>query len=109
MATLKQNATDKNKKMPLIVCRLKVIHTLYYLIIFRRSLMDICKKFGNRVRELRIAQGLSQEVLAQKAGLHRTYIGGIERGERNVSLENIQKIAVALSVNIPLLMNELES
>ncbi|MBE6394275.1 MAG: helix-turn-helix transcriptional regulator [Lentisphaerae bacterium] len=71
--------------------------------------MDICKKFGNRVRELRIAQGLSQEVLAQKAGLHRTYIGGIERGERNVSLENIQKIAVALSVNIPLLMNELES
>lgn len=62
--------------------------------------MDICKKFGNRVRELRIAQGLSQEVLAQKAGLHRTYIGGIERGERNVSLENIQKIALALDSTI---------
>ena len=62
--------------------------------------MDICKKFGARVRELRIAQGLSQEVLAQKAGLHRTYIGGIERGERNVSLINIEKIASALNLSI---------
>lgn len=62
--------------------------------------MDICKKFGIRVRELRIAQGLSQEVLAQKAGLHRTYIGGIERGERNVSLINIEKIASALNLSI---------
>lgn len=62
--------------------------------------MDICKKFGTRVRELRIAQGLSQEVLAQKAGLHRTYIGGIERGERNVSLINIEKIASALNLSI---------
>lgn len=67
--------------------------------------MDICKKFGTRVRELRIAQGLSQEVLAQKAGLHRTYIGGVERGERNVSLENIQKIAVALKITIADLMS----
>ena len=62
--------------------------------------MDICKKFGTSVRELRIAQGLSQEVLAQKAGLHRTYIGGIERGERNVSLINIEKIASALNLSI---------
>lgn len=67
--------------------------------------MDICKKFGDRVRELRVAQGLSQEVLAQKAGLHRTYIGGVERGERNVSLENIQKIAVALKITIADLMS----
>ena len=62
--------------------------------------MDICIKFGNRVRKLRIAQGLSQETLAQKAGLHRTYIGGIERGERNISLINIQKISIALHVTI---------
>ena len=62
--------------------------------------MDICEKFGNRVRELRASQGLSQEALAQKSGLHRTYIGGIERGERNVSLENIQKIAQALNIAI---------
>ena len=69
--------------------------------------MDICKKFGTRVRELRIAQGLSQEVLAQKAGLHRTYIGAIERGERNISLNNIQKISVALCITIENIMKGL--
>ncbi|MBO5307402.1 MAG: helix-turn-helix transcriptional regulator [Lentisphaeria bacterium] len=69
--------------------------------------MGICKNFGDRVRELRISQGLSQEVLAQKSGLHRTYIGGIERGERNVSLENIQKIAKALNCPMEHLFYEL--
>ena len=69
--------------------------------------MEIYHKFGCRVRELRIAQGLSQEVLAQTAGLHRTYIGGIERGERNVSLANIQKIAWALGVTIADMMSTL--
>ena len=71
--------------------------------------MDIRKNFGDRVRELRTAQGLSQEVLAQKAGLHRTYIGSVERGERNISLENILKIASALSVSISSIMFELDS
>ena len=71
--------------------------------------MDIRKNFGDRVRELRTAQGLSQEVLAQKAGLHRTYIGSVERGERNISLENILKIASALSVSISSIMIELDS
>ena len=69
--------------------------------------MDICKKFGERVRELRIAQGFSQEQLAQKTGLHRTYIGGIERGERNVSLVNIQKIAKGLNYSIEYLLMDL--
>lgn len=69
--------------------------------------MDICKKFGNRVREMRIAQGLSQEVFAQKAGLHRTYIGGIERGERNVSLINIEKIANVFDISMASLMGDL--
>ena len=68
--------------------------------------MDICKKFGNRVRERRTALGFSQEFLAQKARLHRTYIGGIERGERNVSLENIQKIAQALNCTVSQLLEE---
>lgn len=54
--------------------------------------------FGQRVRELRAAKGLSQEALALACDLDRTYIGGIERGERNVSLLNIQKIATALGV-----------
>ena len=62
--------------------------------------MDICKRFGNRVRELRIAQGLSQEALAHKSGLHRTYMGSVERGERNISIINIEKITNAL--NLPL-------
>ncbi|MBE6402242.1 MAG: helix-turn-helix transcriptional regulator [Lentisphaerae bacterium] len=69
--------------------------------------MDICKKFGIRVRKLRIAQNLSQEVLAQKSDLHRTYIGGIERGERNVSLVNIQKIANALNISLHEIMKNL--
>ena len=56
--------------------------------------------FGQRVRELRAEKGLSQEGLAEACDLDRTYIGGIERGERNVSLLNIKKIADALGVPV---------
>jgi transcriptional regulator with XRE-family HTH domain len=55
--------------------------------------------FGAKVRELRKQQGFSQEGFADHAGLHRTYMGSIERGERNVSLDNIHLIADALKVN----------
>ncbi len=61
---------------------------------------DILRQFGERVRELRKAQRLSQENLAEKAGLHYTYIGGVERGERNLSLKVIKKIADALKIDI---------
>jgi len=54
--------------------------------------------FGKSVRKLRIALGLSQEELAEKANLHRNYIGGIERGERNLGLINLVELARALSV-----------
>ena len=60
----------------------------------------IQKQFGKRVRDLRLAKGLSQEELAFRAGVHRTYLGGIERGERNPALKNIAAIAKALDVTL---------
>lgn len=62
--------------------------------------MDIKKKFGNKVRNLRLEKGLSQEGLANEANLDRTYIPGIEKGERNVSITVIEKLANALNVDI---------
>jgi transcriptional regulator with XRE-family HTH domain len=66
---------------------------------------DIVKKFGIRLREKRLLLGLSQEELAEKADVHRTYIGMLERGEKNVTLKNIEKIASALCLPINDLMN----
>ncbi len=62
--------------------------------------MNISKNFGNNVRKLRLEKGISQEQLAALTNLHRTYIGGIERGERNPSLLNISKIAKALNIPV---------
>lgn len=61
---------------------------------------DIKKTFGLRVRNLRKSLGMSQEKLAEKCGLHRTYIGIVERWEKNLTLENIEKMAHALWINI---------
>ena len=64
------------------------------------SKKEILIKFGKRVRKVRKEKGLSQEELSFKANLHRTYIGMIERAERNITLANIEKIANALEVKI---------
>lgn len=61
---------------------------------------------AKRIRELRLEKGWSQEALADNCGLHRTYIGDIERRERNVSIDNIEKIALALKVPITALLSE---
>ena len=62
--------------------------------------MDILKQFGNRIRDLRKEKNLSQEDLAGKSRLHPTYIGSVERGERNLSLVSIEKIADGLGVEM---------
>lgn len=59
---------------------------------------DIRIIFGNRLRTLRLSQNISQEELAFRSGLHRTYVSSVERGERNISLANISKLAKALDV-----------
>lgn len=61
---------------------------------------DIRTRFGLRVRQLRTERGWSQEHFADLAGLHRTYVGAIERGEQNISLENIEKLAATLGVTL---------
>lgn len=61
---------------------------------------DVKKRFGQRLRTLRQQRGFSQETLALACQLDRTYIGGVERGERNLSLVNIHKIADALGVPV---------
>ncbi len=60
---------------------------------------DAIKHFGQHIRSLREQRGISQEALASRAGIHRTYMGGVERGERNISLKNIIRIAEALGVS----------
>ena len=65
-------------------------------------------KFGEKVREIRQKKGFSQEVLALKAGVHRTYIGMIERGEKNITLENIEKISRALDVPLSKLFENIK-
>jgi transcriptional regulator with XRE-family HTH domain len=61
---------------------------------------EILNQFGNKVRKLRKEKGISQEELAHKADLHRTYIGMIERAEKNITLINIEKIANALEITL---------
>lgn len=70
------------------------------IIVHTMKTQNILKKFGANVHKLRLEKGWSQEELAERAGLHRTYIGSIERHERNVSLLNIERIAKALKVEI---------
>ena len=91
---------SKNK-MPTIVCcgrknKYRPLHTEISNVMKENTLI----KFGERVRVLRKERGLSQEQLAHHADLHRTYIGMIERAEKNITLLNIEKIANALNIHV---------
>lgn len=73
---------------------------IYYEVFYA---MDIIKVFSQNMRKYRLEKHLSQEVLAEKAGLHRTYISAIECGRRSIALENVQRIADALEIKTYLL------
>ena len=67
---------------------------------------DIIKRIGLNITIIREKQGLTQEKLAELAGLHRAYIGQIERGEKNIGLKNLEKIAKGLNIPISSLIEE---
>ena len=67
---------------------------------------DINKKVGANIRKLRKTKGWSQEKLALEANLHRAYIGQIERGEKNIGLKNLEKIAKTLGIKLKDIMSE---
>lgn len=69
-----------------------------------QRLANVFVRFGMRLREIRLKKELSQERLAELAGLHRTYVSSVERGERNISLENIDRLANALGEPMAKLM-----
>jgi transcriptional regulator with XRE-family HTH domain len=66
--------------------------------------MDVRVRFGRKLRETRLKRGVSQEKLADLAGLHRTYVSSVELGKRNISLVNIERLAAALGVSMAELM-----
>jgi transcriptional regulator with XRE-family HTH domain len=74
-----------------------------------KTRMGNLKLFGRVIRSHREALGLSQEELAARAGLHRTYIGSVERGERNISLKNIYLIAEALNTSAGRILSQVDA
>lgn len=65
---------------------------------------DLQVDVGRRVRRIRTERGISQEELARAVGVHRTYLGGVERGERNLTLRSVERLAERLDVDVRLLL-----
>jgi len=72
-----------------------------------RGMSDVAKIIGQRIRNYRTQKGLSQEKLAELAGCHPTYIGQLERGEKNATLESVEKIASAMDISLSELFDKL--
>lgn len=70
--------------------------------------MDILMRYGHAVRKMRLEQKISQEELADRCSLHRTYISDVELGKRNLSLENIERIAISLNKSLSEFFQEVE-
>ena len=93
-----------------IVCGQLVIGGEYYSHhTMHKKKSKILVKFGQRVRLERTKRRLSQEQLAELAGVHRTYIGMIERAEKNITLENISRLAIAMDLKIQSLFKHIEA
>ncbi len=73
-----------------------------------RESNELRRALGAAVRTVRLARGLTQERLAEGAGLHTTYVSDVERGRRNVGVVNLDRLATALSIDLPTLMYEVE-
>lgn len=99
---------DNLTSMLLIVCRpiVIIIPTIEIMSIFKPVSSDARRLFAKRLRQIRQVKGLSQEALADLAGLHRTYVGSVERSERNVSIDNMERLAKALEVDITELLRD---
>lgn len=70
---------------------------------------SISEQVGKRIRAFRLAEGLSQEKLAEMSGCHPTYIGQLERGEKNATLETVEKISAALDISVSTLFEKMET
>lgn len=93
--------------LTLVCCRGGIMSLfLHTEISIMRQKSEISIRFGEKVRELRTLKKLSQEKLAELADVHRTYIGMVERAEKNITLVNIEKIAKALGVSVSKMFEE---
>jgi transcriptional regulator with XRE-family HTH domain len=79
-----------------------LINNIYHVYLY---IMNIKKELWNNIKKIRKNKGMSQEQLAEKSTLHRTYISTVESWFKNISVENIQKIALALEINVKDLFN----
>jgi len=70
---------------------------------------EVLAAFGRAVRKVRLERGFTQEALAEAAGIHPRYVSDVERGRRNIGMVNVDRMAQALAIDLPMLMTEVEA